>query len=515
MINLRSVDEAYQISAAASIRRAPISHDLFRQFSTAVDRLMKTLGDATEEELWKRILQPLKRYRFSLISAPLPFNNPTLSIVPAIEAARAQLQSYQQVHPLAAQKLAALLELAAALHSCRDNPILTFILEQFPQGVFNGAILLKDSRLITQTHLSLRRHPATRSLAVVTAGQLKKDKYFAQLLILGAAKWFPDYIFTAPRATQLAIVRYSWIRDAVPTPFRFVEHAAAMPVDAAKGATTDTSLDEMQFVEAEELLPRVDWDAIHKSILSNSEATLDHVPARIVALEGDYGVFLEDDESATVLMLDLDTDEPAERVRRTSVHNLLPGIFILLRTTGGGDYILPIADRLLGASATQVRSYQKDWKAKLRAMVVQSSLFRVSIQLRESGSLRASEMNVRNWMSSRNIKTHDPKDFAAIMRLIGLQDRTEEYWNSMAAISHAHQRAGQQIRRVLLRRLQDIDSSNLERDGRLDISLPEVDSGTLTAFRVVDVAPTHRLVGATKLNHPFSLGDTDASYSPG
>jgi hypothetical protein len=513
MNDLRAVDTVYQMSAA-SIRRARIAHVLFRDFSIGIDRLVKTLGDAAEEELWKHILRTLKRYRFSLASAPLSFNNPSLSMGPSIEATRAQLASYQRAHPVAAQQLAAVLELGTALQSCPDNPLREFLLQQYPKGVSRGAILLKDSRLITQTQLALRQYPATRSLAVLTASQLKRDACYSHLHIIGAARWFPDYIITAPRATELILLRYSWIRDATPNPVGFVQSWQRQPAASEKNADVETGPDETQVLDADDVLPRIDWAAIQQRILTHHESNLDDVPAKIAVLEGDYGVFLEDDESATILTLDLDTDEPTERVRRMPVQAIMPGMFVLLRTTGGGDYILPIADRLLGKTAAHARSCQKEWKSKLRSVVAQSSLFEISVRLLDLGSTRANEMNVRNWMSSRNLKTHDPKDFAAIMQLIALQNRTEEYWNAMAAISQAHQRAGQQIRRVLLRRLQEIDVTNLERDGRLEISLPDTDAGTLTAFRIIDLAPADQFVATTKLNHPFSLGDTDAPYSP-
>jgi hypothetical protein len=170
-----------------------------------------------------------------------------------------------------------------------------------------------------------------------------------------------------------------------------------------------------------------------------------------------------------------------------------------------------MADNLLGKTAQYVRNCQREWKSRLRRAVLASSLIEVSVRLLDAGSTCANEMNVRNWMSARNIKTHDPRDFAAIMHVVGLEDQTEEYWGAMAAISRAHQRVGQQIRRVLLRRLQEVDLASLERDGRLEISLPGVDAGSLTAFRIIDLAPAGQLVAPTKLNHPFPIGEPYAA----
>jgi hypothetical protein len=81
----------------------------------------------------------------------------------------------------------------------------------------------------------------------------------------------------------------------------------------------------------------------------------------------------------------------------------------------------------------------------------------------------------------------------------------------MSNIARYHQRAGQQIRRLLLRRLQVTDLSELQRLGYIDISLPEAGAGTLTAFRIVALEPTTRLIPANQLNHPFEIGGAYAT----
>jgi hypothetical protein len=510
MIDLTVIDRLYSLGASATFRRGRLTHPHFHDYSIGINRLLTRLGDAAEEEIWKSVLAPLKRYRFAAAAAPLPFNDESLSIAKTLNAIRADLPSYERAHPIAAQNLAKIIEIGEILHASADNPIMDFIVEQFPYGITRGALLLKDSRLIPQTQRILRQHPATRGWAIVTAGQLRGEASYSHIFIVGAARWFPDYVITAPRAPDVCVIRYAWIRDATPTRRVFDQHGRT----DSPHETTDPSADEPDdAVEAEEILPQIDWAAIQRRGLSQTETSFDDVPAKIAVLEGEFGVFFEDDESATVLALDLDTDEPAERVRRISVQRLTPGAFVLLRTTGGGDYILPLADKLLGKTAPYVRNCQREWKAELRRTVAQSSLFEVSVRLLDAGSTCANETNVRNWMSARNIKTHDPKDFEAIMRVAGLQHRTDEYWNAMAAISQAHQRAGQQIRRVLLRRLQEVDLGTLEREGRLEISLPGVDAGSLTAFRIIDLAPAGQLVAAAKLNHPFPIGDPDATHA--
>jgi hypothetical protein len=91
------------------------------------------------------------------------------------------------------------------------------------------------------------------------------------------------------------------------------------------------------------------------------------------------------------------------------------------------------------------------------------------------------------------------------MRLVGLGEDWERYWDMMGEIDHAHRHAGHRIRRQLLRRLEQLDLTELERVGRMEIALPEVDAGGFTAFRVLDVSPDRHLVSIHRLGHLFEL----------
>lgn len=511
MSELQMVDGIYQVSATATLDVTAISHTLFRDFSLGVDRLRRSLGDSVEDESWAQVLAPLRRYRFLLASAPIPFNEPALLITRNLERVATQLLSLHDADPRSAELLSKVLATGLALQSCPDNPIRDAILRTFPKGVRNGAVLVKDARLVKPIQVALRQYPTTCSLSVVTAGQLKGDHCYSFICVCGAAKWFPDFVFTAPRASAVMVFRYDWIRDVVPAPPRFIEQEGEGKTPSA----IVPAASERPTVEADQIMPTIDWVALQRRGHPNPESESESVPARVAVLEGDYGVFLEDDEGSMLLTVDLYTDVPIERVRRVRTKELAVGMFVVLRTSGGGDYVLPVANGLLGKTSTQLRNLQKEWKALLREKVADSNLFEISIQLIELGSTRANETNLRNWMSPRSIKTYDPQDFAAIMRLIGLDDRRDEYWNAMSVLSRAHQQSGQRIRRSLFRRLQELDLSQLERDGLIDISLPDVDAGALTAFRVIGLAPALGNVTPARLNHPFPLGELDATYHSG
>ena len=188
------------------------------------------------------------------------------------------------------------------------------------------------------------------------------------------------------------------------------------------------------------------------------------------------------------------------------LNDLRAGTYVILRTGGGGDYIVAEADlHFLGERASEVRAAQQRWKSLLREKVTKTSLIEVSLQLIEMGSSTADEMNVRNYMSPRSIRTRSPEDFRAIMRVVGLGDDWERYWDMMGEIDNAHRHAGHRIRKQLLKRLVELDLNELERIGYMEMTLPGVDAGSLSVFRVVDVSPDTELVPIHRLGHAWEL----------
>ena len=261
----------------------------------------------------------------------------------------------------------------------------------------------------------------------------------------------------------------------------------------------------------EEFLPSIDWDDILRRVSARAVGDSEHpdddeeyVTALLFQLEGEIVVPLDASEGAraTVLML---TQEETDPVQRIPVANIEPGMFLLIRTGGGGEYIVQVADQILGERSGEAREIQRDWKDHLRRKVRKDGLREVVHDLERYGSMRANHVNVRNWMSYRSIKTEDQRDFRAVMRLIGLADRFDEYWQAMTLIDRAHKRAGQFIRKQLLAEVRRADLQGLEKLGTMDFELPGVEGVNLTAVRIQDIHPQTFEIDVARLGHPFEL----------
>lgn len=160
------------------------------------------------------------------------------------------------------------------------------------------------------------------------------------------------------------------------------------------------------------------WDSIDPdsilNIVDNASSIIDtlkdryiyeyeNVEAVCIFLEGDLAVLIEASEGAKTLVIDPDEDSN-NCIARIFVKDI-KSVFILVRTGGGGDYIVPVADKIMGDQAPQTREYQRSWKESLRNYVKRIGLLKkqaliCSLSL---GSYLANETNVRNWMSPREI----------------------------------------------------------------------------------------------------------------
>jgi hypothetical protein len=372
----------------------------------------------------------------------------------------------------------------------------------------NTGLLIREPRLILSVEQSLASVPGLKNLPVIHPTLLREGRIYSQLIVIGPSRWYPDYVFSSPRAPKILIVKFSWIKDHWKQEPIFSEPIKQKATKKQKIEFEDRSEDSA--LSPEDLLPPTfDIEGIARTAAGelNTSGDQDYgVNARVYLFEGGWGVFLEADETASVLVIDLG-NERGIPVRRIKIGQLEPGMFILLRTAGGGDYIIPVADQIMGDNAAIAREFQKEWKTKLQKKVTRLGYGPVVSQLKNLGSGCASQINVHHWMSMRSIKTGDKVDFVAIMRLIGLENDIDYYWDMMRLIDNAHLRAGQLIRRMLLEQVRASDLSILKRTGRMDFTLPGKRSISITAFQLNEMSAKVITVPHWRIGVPFDTGE--------
>lgn len=475
------------------------------------------LGELNEDQYWITFLRQVRRYRFEICATPFSPDQQGKYTQELVTALRNHLRHCSEIYNARLAHLAhAILDQAEGFAQANGNPLLNAValISMFDDSsTTRRALLVKESRLVPFAESALASQVTTRHIEVITPSQLATGRCFTHMIVVGPSVWYSDAVFSAPRANRLDILRFRWIKDSWRPKNAFL---GAIPASAQQTvhdtvAPHEPVDDDAVWLEPEELLPSANLaEALaafdHTSGVSIGDDDEDMVDARGYYLAGGMAVFLEAEEKTSVLTIDPNEDD-RRRVKRLPAGEIEPGVYILLRTAGGGDYVIPIADRLMGNAAKHARERQRYWKDRLRAVVSREGLLETSVLLLDYGSQVANEQNVRNWMSYRSIRTQDKRDFIAIMRAAGLDAETELLWQEMSRIHTAHMRAGAEIRRLLLKQASRTDFTELEHSGRMEFALPGNDTGSLTAFRIERISNETTLVADRHLGRPFEAGD--------
>lgn len=498
----------YEKCDSTAITRHRIEHSTLGNFCVSLNSFYSKLGELAGEDYWQKFLIPLKRLQFELCAAPFTKDYRFNRISTIAGEFRHHLQFCQKLYPDLADSAFTVLDLLAKLLDDPSDPLLDKLLE-ITNAEQKVAWVIKESRLIPHAEELVTELNLTR-LSVVHPLQLKNLTCYDQLIVIGPSRWFPESIFTAPRASQIDILIFDWIRDWWKPQNVFVSpHKSSGPSNrnyiTVKERETSSRWDS---IDPENLLIIVDKTSSLASVHNNlgDQDEYESVEAVCMFLEDDWAVLIEGSEGAKTLVID--PDEVADRrIARILVKEIRSGMFILVRTGGGDDYIVPVADKIMGPLAQRTREYQKRWKEFLRNYARRNGLLKTSIDLLDLGSGLANEVNVQNWMSPRSIRTQNYNDFLAIMKLVGLEEQAQEYWAMMKRINQAHQKAGFEIRKLLLEQIKDLDVEMLQKQGKMDFKLSSDDEGGITAFRVESMLPKTIKVPYSRIAKPFKLKD--------
>ena len=513
--SFEEVNNIYSSSNGVIVNIHSVPSANLQTYSQNTHLLFKAIGDDGKNDFWSSVISDIKRFNFDVSAAPLSKEIRNDKAKYLYEKLKTKINYCEMVYGSEpAGMLNLLAEQARQLSVAEETNLLDFLSELVSKNQSkNLAIAICASRLIPQVEETIQKLAGLRSCEIVCHSNLRDAKCYGSIFLIGAPKWFPEYVFSSPRSKELHIIKHKWISGNWKPEVTFVSLYRS---HGSKYQTIEIKDEGTDFIEdnPEELIPRIDIQNILDNALKQSvklmESDDDVVVAKLFLLENDWAVFLDADDNSAVDIIDLD-EEIKKRVRRAHVREIHPGMFILLRTEGGGDYIVPVADRIMGKFKEKARSDQKKWKTLLRDYVKREGASKTMRELRILGSNRATYLNLANWMSLRGIKTESYDDFLAIMKLIGLEKDAKKYWDTMGEIRTAHTRAGFSIRSMLLDLVNKSDLNTLKCYGKMDFELAEQGAGTLSAFRVIDVAKETVEVIHWKIGEPFRIASGDDS----
>lgn len=495
----------FDVAGKARLNWRSLEHPAVERFSQSVFRLSRLMTLQDDDTGWRQFLYPARRARNMLTTVPLPYNSAVLGLAELMGELDTRLP---MLRVYAGEEAAVLgqeaVEVGKELAGLDYSPILDLILElaRDPKIGSNGLLLPMGEFLQSvRYHLEGRLGANQTAVNVLTRHDLAETEVFERLIVIGPLYWYHDheFVFTSPRARRIEVVEWAWY------------HERALTATVLAGSSGGPQLQVVPpparpgflITEGEERR-EVDWRSVSQELAGRAEAEFaEPVIARPVLLAGGFAALFPEEGERHVWMLD--PYAPREhRVVRVDVADLEPGHVVILRTSGGGDLIVPLADEILGAEARRLRDLQHMWKAELAKWVRgQGGLSRAAEELERMGSPRPHPQNLQNWLGERSLRPDDFEDWRPLMRAAALEDRTMEIWLAMGKIGSAHRSAGRSLAQRLREMADTADLDQLQTTGSQVFS--QLHGGSLTAFRVENFAPVTVRCTTSRLMTPIRM----------
>lgn len=520
-LTIRCAAEVYADALQCEIVRHTVEHSGIAALLQSLKDLMLSVGEAAGEEFWLRALRPVRRSVMALYSTPLPFNRAVA--VTGLDFRELERLCWQArlLYPDSAECLSAAAAHLRELTQHDSNPLME-PLQQLSQGSESICLVLRNPGLNRPVKEFFSERPELSRIVLASSAQLREGHRCEALAILGPCSWFPEHVFTAPRARCIHAISLSCLRDGWKPEPLFLHSADKKDSLAGHRVGRQPGIRESgepvriaDTIEVSELMPGHGHsdDLLRGRTSEHVESGGEELVLAQPCLIGtDCGVFLDAAEKSSALVIDTGELGHAQ-VHRVIVDELEPGMYLVLRTSGGGDYIMPLADRIMGKAANEARRQQSLWKDRFKVAAIARFGTRSHRELvssavpvlRKMGAVRANENNIYYWLSPKCIRTRYVDDFAAVLKFAGLDDQAEDLWKAMAFIDRAHRRAGHVIRQMLLKKIGESSLEELERDGVMQFDLGEQGGGSLTAYRIAGLLPKRCEVPASHIGVPFEL----------
>lgn len=480
MSAIRSIDTAarvYAVASRASVSWIVADHPMLADFSAAFRTLTRSLDDQKQDPLWSELLSALRLMRWCLSSFPLQFSHEALGIGQMTKSIEESLSEVVASYPRSVDQLTRIVELANSLAVSADDPLGDVAREALREA--NGtrnALLLPNSRHQRAVQMAFERFAPW--LDVVTAGELSERDPYGLIVATGTTHSYRrnPFVFLAPRAQQVKFIRWNWVNDEFPGPGLL--EGGRRSIQSARYATSPRT---HGLVEADQVAPALDWNAIgsRMGVHRDSFRQADVLESWVFILAGGYAVPLA--VGGQALTIEPEAEE-SDRLRTdVAVDDLESGDYILLREAGSGDFLIDVADRLMGAEGRSLRAKQLEWKAALRKRISEEGLEGVSASLKSRGARHAHPWNVRYWSGTRALK---PEDFMLLMTYLDLGTQAQDFADAMDQLIRYHIKAGHRIRKMILDGIGQADLTPLVMHGTMSFELEGADGGTLTAYRI-------------------------------
>jgi hypothetical protein len=318
--SIESVTNLYSCANELVVRWYSVRFPELHRYSIALDQLAGLLGDSAEDDFWYPVIRKSKRFRFHICAAPLSEEILQDELSELILLIKAKVSACHLMYPAASNQLLLALDHMDTLSKMKIAYLLVSLVEVMnitPENPVRTALLIKESRLVSRVEQTLSNHPRLREVIVVNPTILREQNSYEQLIAIGPSRWYPDYVFSAPRSSNILVMKYSWIKDGWQPAAVFAEPLKRRII---KQTIIFDETEEDSAASPEGLLPAMlDFQLIARKASDELQSgeELDYVDARAFLLEDEWAVFLDGDEAASAIVIDLERDylKPIKELR--------------------------------------------------------------------------------------------------------------------------------------------------------------------------------------------------------
>jgi hypothetical protein len=211
-LSIGSATEVYGNASRCEIIRHSVDHTLLADVSRSLRALVQSLGDEAADEHWRQTLGPVRKLAFSFCSVPLPFAQAVVSAGTDWGKVHRQVRLSQQMFPDSHESLADLVQKLERLSAENSSPLIG-PLEDLLRQCGSLSVMIRNPRMNQAAAAYFAGNPNLRNARVVSAAQLRGAHMCDVLAAIGPCGWFPEYVFSAPRAAAIHVISYRWIRD--------------------------------------------------------------------------------------------------------------------------------------------------------------------------------------------------------------------------------------------------------------------------------------------------------------
>jgi hypothetical protein len=504
--SFQEADEIYGCCNAHSTAVHSVKHQLVWRFVTQLRCLERNTEEWAEEQYWSALLRPLRRYRYNIASMPLALNHPVNIPHDLIELVSYAARTCRKLYPARAEDVEKIAQIVDELRACRDAPLMdgTQYLLNTVRGTTNALVLRSSINIAIRKQV--RALLKDYHLEVVTYSALLSLGVFENLIYIGPLGWFPESARSSPRGRLLTSVKFSWLADGQPLVPSFISTGDAslvFPKPQINASSEQNVRSEELMVSPGEAASPINWVEIGAEIARQSDPadTDEEQLGRLLMLNGSMALIVDATPGAKMPII---KSGASTRLHRIPVDDLEAGMYILVRTGGGGNLVAEVADTILKDRAKDVRRLQDSWKIRLTDQVKSRGENAVLRDLEDMGCKRATYYNLRNWMSSKTIRPQFDDDFLSVLILCELGNDDDLIANANL-LDRVHRIAGFKIRRELLALVAHADLTRMVREGVMEFQLPGARGGSFTAYRIDEVAPKPRSVPIGLIGQTYNV----------